>query len=316
MCDGISKEGRGSTVYVADGESPNVKLVGLLKATRAAFVQNIKVDWGVEDDEEVTNDFEVVQSETISSLPEQSPAPPIQLYDETSNEDGTALGPQDKPVVLGPIPRIQQTKISALYSGVRTHVFAIIRVSAISKFKSAHTVKITGTALDQLLSLEIPVIQAAKTEAKSYSGIVHRLAARYLIEGFQNRSLESSDVDKAEIIRLALRYNLASSQTSFLAVDPTIRTTTQLAHDISCEVPKEAEYEESDDDMGFGLFDDGPAPTPALASVRSAAPCLVSKFSGVQASLPEDEGSDDDMGFSLWDDGPAAPPVAPSSPRR
>jgi hypothetical protein len=50
--------------------------------------------------------------------------------------------------------------------------------------------------------------------------MIHLLAARALVQNFEDKA-PMSHSDKAQVLRLALRYGLSSSQTSFVAVDHT-----------------------------------------------------------------------------------------------
>jgi hypothetical protein len=137
------------------------------------------------------------------------------------------LGPKEQPIVLPPPPRIQQAPKTEklpipLYPGFRCSIFAIIRQSSTNAPFSS-SVRIHGQVLGSPVSLEIPV-QPVATEAAHISdenvSLFHTLAARALIQDWEDK--EKTDVTRAEIVRLGRRYSLASSATSFVAVETAI----------------------------------------------------------------------------------------------
>ncbi len=246
MCEGIARAGKGVAVFVGvsvpflkgrdpltwhmqNNEKPDAKLMNLLRAARGPIIDDLQVDWGVSEISEQTKDegYEMVAADGPATPP-VAPPTNVSLFD-ASNTANTApeLGPKEQPIVLPPPPRIQQAPKTEnlpipLYPGFRCSVFAIIRQSSTNEpFSSA--VRIHGQVLGSPVSLEIPV-QPVTTEATHISNenvsLLHTLAARALIQDWEDK--EKTDVTRAEIVRLGTRYSLASSATSFVAVETAI----------------------------------------------------------------------------------------------
>ena len=243
MCEGIARAGKGVAVFVGvsvpflmkrdsltcntqNNEKPDAKLMNLLRAARGPIIDDLQVDWGVPEISEQTTDegFEMVAADSSAPLPD-APAATISVFD-TSNTANTApeLGPKEQPVILPPPPRIQQAPKTdklpiPLYPGFRCSIFAIIgQPSPDVPFSSS--ARIHGQVLGSPVSLEIPV-QLVATEAAHIGDenvhLLHTLAARAMIQDWEDK--EKTDVIRAEIVRLGKRYSLASSVTSFVAVE-------------------------------------------------------------------------------------------------
>jgi hypothetical protein len=200
--------------------------MNLLRAARGPIIDDLQVDWGVPEISEQTKDeeFEMVAADGPAPPPVAPPAN-IDLFD-TSNTANTApeLGPKDQPIILPLPPRIQQAPKTEklpipLYPGFRCSIFAIIKQSSPNAPFSS-SVRIHGQVLGSPVSLEIPV-QPVATEVAHISDenvhLLHTLAARALIQDWEDK--EMTDVIRAEIVRLGRRYSLASSATSFVAVE-------------------------------------------------------------------------------------------------
>ena len=249
MCEGIARAGKGVAVFVGvsvpilkdrdlltrhmqNNEKPDAKLMNLLRAARGPIIDDLQVDWGVSEISEQTKD------EGYEMVAVDGPAPPpvapptnISLFDasNTANTANTApeLGPKEQPIVLPPPLRVQQAPKTEklpipLYPGFRCSIFAIIRQSSTTEpFSSA--VRIHGQVMGSPVSLEIPV-QPVATEAAHISNenvsLLHTLASRALIRDWEDK--EKTDANRAEIVRLGTRYSLASSATSFVAVETDI----------------------------------------------------------------------------------------------
>ena len=246
MCEGIARAGKGVAIFVGvsvpflkdrgpltrhmqNNEKPDAKLMNLLRAARGPIIDDLQVDWGVSEISEQTKDeeYEMVAADGPAAPPVVPPTN-ISLFD-ASNTANTApdLGPKEQTIVLPPPLRIQQAPKTEnlpipLYPGFRCSVFAIIRQSSTNEpFSSA--VRIHGQVLGSPVSLEIPV-QPVTAEAAHISNenvpLLHTLAARALIQGWEDK--EKTDITRAEIVRLGRRYSLASSATSFVAVETAI----------------------------------------------------------------------------------------------
>lgn len=219
----IARTGQGAVVYVGENEKPDKKLVGLLRAARGPIITNITIDWGVksEDAHPEDEDFELVDSkgETTS----------VSLFDEKAiPKDDVALGPQTN-VKLPPLPIIQQAPTTAslptLYPGFRNSIFAIIKRQNSADATPPPSVRIKGVLRGRAVELEVPVTVAMAPEVSSdhtRAKLLHILAARALVQRFEDEGSKAgimSDTVKAEVLRVAEKYGIASSETSFVAVD-------------------------------------------------------------------------------------------------
>jgi len=329
MCDGIARAGRGVATYVREAEKPDAKLVGLLKSARGAPVDNVSVDWGVPP--EPVDDFDMVEptEAPAASTPAAPSTAPISLFDDTSATiQQPELGPTDIEVQLPPVPRLQQAPARAdqlppLYPGDRFSLFAIISGEASSALPQS--IKISGTMNGAPVTLDVAV-EAAPTElAPKDQGAVpfiHTLAARALIQDIEDAAKPSplTALAKAQIARLGTTYSLASSQTSFVAIDERAEQIAakpadpEVSHSNLSEDCGEVDYEreESDDDMGFGLFDGGGTPvtfasSPVLSGIAATLSAPPGAVSRQKLAVSADEESDDDMGFALMDDDVSVP---------
>lgn len=242
MCDGIARTGKGTAVFVGEGESPNQKLMGLLKAARGGVIEDLSIDWGIGDTQQKPDeDFEMVSSSTKPPSKPETAHLPIQMFDDKNTPSldgpGPELGPKHIPVILPPPPPIQQApsvgSLPPFYPGIRASLFAIVKRTEMGSLGPSRTVRINGTVLGHPIVLQVPVVPAHSVQHGSKDlengKVLHILAARALIQGFEDRFPgAASEEDKAQIVRLATRYGLASSQTSFVAVDEEAQGTTEL----------------------------------------------------------------------------------------
>jgi len=305
MCDGIARAGRGVATYVREAEKPDAKLVGLLKSARGAPVDNVSVDWGVPP--EPVDDFDMVESTEApaASTPAVPFTAPISLFDDTSATiQQPELGPTDIEVQLPPVPRLQQAPARAdqlppLYPGDRFSLFAIISGEASSALPQS--IKISGTMNGAPVTLDVAV-EAAPTElAPKEQGAVpfiHTLAARALIQDIEDAAKPSplTALAKAQIARLGTTYSLASSQTSFVAID-------ERAEQIAAKVA----------DMDAGRDRDRERDHEVLSrrAVRSAATRYMDMHALADEDEDEEEEGVDDMAFVMHDELLAAPALAP-----
>jgi len=174
------------------------------------------------------DDFEMISDETASTKTAVEPPAlaPINLFDTTIQSTSEDLGPKKMIINLAPPPRIQQAPKSdklpiPLYPGFRCSIFSIIKVSGQMSFPSC--VRINGKVMGSPVTLEIPVTpitlegRAATHLTDVKVKLLHSLAARALIQDWEDK--EKTEKHRAEIERLGKRYSLASSATSFLAID-------------------------------------------------------------------------------------------------
>ena len=208
--------------------------MSLLRAARGGVIEELNVDWGLQDppskkeENAFDDDFEMISDETasIKTAVEPSAPAPISLFDTSAPSTSEDLGPKKMVINLAPPPRIQQAPKSdklpiPLYPGFRCSIFSIIKVSGQTSFSSC--VRIHGKVMGSPVTLEIPVTPIALeggaathlTDVKAK--LLHSLAARALIQDWEDK--EKTEKNRAEIERLGKRYSLASSATSFLAID-------------------------------------------------------------------------------------------------
>jgi len=253
--------------------------MSLLRAARGGVIEDLTVDWGLQDpppnkeEKYFDDDFEMISDETASAEP---PAPaPISLFDTSTPSTSEDLGPKKMIINLAPPPRIQQAPKSdklpiPLYPGFRCSIFSIIKVSGQTSFSSC--VRIHGKVMGSPVTLEIPVMPIALeggaathlTDAKVK--LLHSLAARALIQDWEDK--EKTEKNRAEVERLGKRYSLASSATSFLAIDD----------DTKKEVEKEEiHFQEPEREVERSL---GPLTQQRRSVVLSAQPTGFSKQHG------------------------------------
>jgi len=228
MCDLIARIGLGSAVYAGLGERLEPKLMTILRAARGGVVENLSIDWGVPN-ESTTDGFEVISSATESDIPEV-PSLTSSLFDEAvipdPEKENVDLGSNTKPVQLPPPPRIQQApsieSLPPLYPGFRTSIFAIIKRDGNGNSAPSKVIRINGTLLDRPVQLEIPVTVVTPLQGSLGYKIkmLHVLSARALVQRFEtDKRTKLASIRKAETLRIAERYGIASSETSFVAID-------------------------------------------------------------------------------------------------
>ncbi|KAG8846784.1 hypothetical protein FS842_001575 [Serendipita sp. 407] len=234
MCEGIARAGKGTAVFVAEGEKPDAKLMGLLKAARGGVIDDLAVDWvDSEDAQDDDDEFEVIPSskagdysEPSATSPPPQSQPPLSLFDESHVDTPAETGARKAIVFLDPPPKVQQAPKSdklpiPLYPGFRCSIFAIVKRGS-NPGPHSSNVKITGKVMGRDVVLQIPVspvsVHSGLVEGKVEGGrLLHTLAAKALIQGFED--LPKTPENKAEIERLGKRYSLATSATSFVAID-------------------------------------------------------------------------------------------------
>ncbi|KAG8840682.1 hypothetical protein FRB91_005777, partial [Serendipita sp. 411] len=234
MCEGIARAGKGTAVFVAEGEKPDAKLMGLLKAARGGVIDDLAVDWvDSEQAKDDDDDFEVIPSSKAGDYPESNASspppqsqPPLSLFDESHVDTPAETGARKAIVLLDPPPKVQQAPKSdklpiPLYPGFRCSIFAIVKRGSNPGPHSAN-VKITGKVMGRDVVLQIPVspvsVHPGLVEGKVEGGrLLHTLAAKALVQVFED--LPKTPENKAEIERLGKRYSLATSATSFVAID-------------------------------------------------------------------------------------------------
>jgi hypothetical protein len=228
MCDTIARSGNGTAVYVGEREKPDHKLMGLLRAASGPPIDDLELDWGLLNNPEDSSDddgFSIVSSDSSFSLP--SAGSPLSLYDpnftesHASHSSSQATGPGNNPFLPPPVPRIQQAprarSLPSLFPGFRSTFYAIIRRSRLGRDVPARSVRITGSIIGRPVALEVPVLPAIENQHQDK--MIHKLAARAIVQTFEELPAPRSFVDNAQVRRIGLKYELVTSQTSFVAVD-------------------------------------------------------------------------------------------------
>ncbi|KAI8809373.1 von Willebrand factor type A domain-containing protein [Cladochytrium replicatum] len=227
LVNAMARAGEGYAQFAAVGERMEKKIVKMLKNCLTPPMTDLKVDWGVKEEELKEEDFELVEADAGDEKKK-----PISLFSED-----TAV--EEKPDDLKlPVPKLQRAphRIPVLYPGNRFVVFAIVN----NQKDRPTVVKILGSSTDGPVELSVPVISFLKAFSSagegSKFGLIHTLAARKLIqdldEGKSYLHDEATnpfaakmpgpipaDVVHHEIVRLGVTYGLASSATSFVAVE-------------------------------------------------------------------------------------------------
>ncbi|KAG8808602.1 hypothetical protein FRC17_003876 [Serendipita sp. 399] len=257
MCEGIARAGKGTAVFVAEGEKPDAKLMSLLKAARGGVVEDLAVDWGdFKDSMDKEEDFKMIPtSGSVDSNSPPSPLPQSQpslnLFDERHVDTPAEVGAQKAITLLDPPPKIQQAPKSnklpiPLYPGFRCSIFAIVKRGPNPGLHSAN-IRITGKVMGRDVELQIPVlpisVYSGVVEEKVEGGrLLHSLAAKALIQAFED--LPNAPENRAQIERLGKRYSLASSATSFVAIDDETKERIATEAIYGSEGGQEDEWEE------------------------------------------------------------------------
>ncbi|KAJ7170876.1 von Willebrand factor type A domain-containing protein [Mycena crocata] len=234
MCEGIARVGNGTCMMIGEEETTFTgKLARMLKAARTPPILNATVDWGRpagkgKEKEAVSRDddeFELVDK------PEEK-TKTLNIFDDSANDsleaDTTPAPPL--PVVLPPPAAVQQAPfvIRNLSPNIRLNIYVILQGKAVPK-----TVTIRGSTADGAqIELPISVTLSHLPNAQDAPPAVHALSARKLIQDLEDGQhalvetlTDPDDADlltrtvEASIVRLGKTYSIASSQTSFVAVD-------------------------------------------------------------------------------------------------
>ncbi|KAI4113794.1 MAG: hypothetical protein LQ338_008111, partial [Usnochroma carphineum] len=249
--------------------------------------------------EKVTDALKVMLSEEkTAALPEaKQENKPISFFDESAGQSGQEKPPSadnenTEPFAHLPaisVPEIIQTPqaIPPLYPFSRASVYLLF--SGESTQKIPRSVILRAKSEHAPLELEMPV-EVLKTPGRT----IHQLAARkatleleegrgwiYEAKGTDNTETLIKDrypsrfdeMVQREAVRIGVRFQVGGKWCSFVAVKEndndqemldhyagTGRDVDIVKHDIS--IKSATACDESDEDMGFGLFDDGPAAPP------------------------------------------------------
>lgn len=236
LVEGIARAGGGYSQFVTPQERLDKKVVRMLSSGLQSALNNFHLDWpGKHVDEEMSYkltkapsdaDFDMVEIETKVSNTFFDPE-----VDDTT--DMKTEPPPEPPKVVLNAPAIQQfpEQIPTLYSG-SSHISYVLFPPTVP---TPRNITLKATKADgTTISLDIPV-----TEYTSEGEVptIHTLAARTLLGELEEARLkiqqkntdesDLADAVKAEGTRIALKYNLASKWTAFVAVDESANTAFQ-----------------------------------------------------------------------------------------
>ncbi|KAJ6482928.1 von Willebrand factor type A domain-containing protein [Mycena vitilis] len=242
MCEGMARLGNGTCMLVGEQEGTFTgKIARMLKAAKSPPISDIIVEWGLPaatgsapdnaSGPPDYDDFEIVEQQGEKNDEKKT----LNIFDK-SIEDPIAASttppppPPPSEVVLPPPPPVQQApfRIENLFPNIRLNVYAILQGKNIPE-----TVIIRGRTFDGAeIALPVPVILSRLQNLPGVPPAVHALAARKIIQDLDDGKHELAqtlanpdDKDllartvKASIIRLGKTYSIASSHTSFVAVD-------------------------------------------------------------------------------------------------
>ncbi|KAF7331214.1 hypothetical protein MSAN_02440200 [Mycena sanguinolenta] len=244
MCEGMARVGSGVCMMVGEEETSFTgKIARMLKAAKTPPISDISVDWGCsaeeakEKEKKATppddGDFEMV--EEVAEKGKEPEKKTLNIFDESIDDpiqiESTPV-PPPPPVVLPDFPAIQQAPfaIQNLFPNIRLNAYAILQGKTIPK-----TVTIRGTtAGGASIELPIPVTSSHLQNTPGAPPAMHALAARKIIQDLEDGKhglaatlANPDDTDllkrtvKASVVRLGKTYSVASTHTSFVAVDET-----------------------------------------------------------------------------------------------
>ncbi|KAH7099694.1 von Willebrand factor type A domain-containing protein [Auriculariales sp. MPI-PUGE-AT-0066] len=196
MCDGIAAAGNGVASYVGNLESPAEKLVGLLHAARVPPVRDLSVQWEAEPTEE--EDYDMMDDARHSDN--------VGVDAETLAEMATTAMP----------PMLESQPTQVAYAGFRFNIYSIFRET--TGVPAARELVVNGIAGGQPVELRVPITVvngSAQDGEQSKAGHIHATAARAIMQSLE---LKGTPEALAQVVQLGVKYELASSQTSFVAI--------------------------------------------------------------------------------------------------
>ncbi|KAF9038989.1 VIT-domain-containing protein [Hymenopellis radicata] len=228
MCEGIGRAGNGTSIMVGEDEaSITGKVARLLMAARTPRISKVRIDW--DRPKEAEDDFEMVD-EMETAIVEEGQRHKLNIFDEsvdTVHMDSTEAPPS---VPILPhrlrISNKAPSRLNRWYPDFDS-MYMLFCKNTLPK-----TVTIRGTTQDGS-EIELPVSVTFSGLPNDTSGApppIHALAARKIVQELEDgryddllkASYPDSDLPKvvdAHIVRLGKTYSIASSQTSFVAVD-------------------------------------------------------------------------------------------------
>ena len=301
LVEGLARSGNGFAQTVQDGERMDKRVVRMLRGALSPHIYDytLEVKYQAEDDFDMVDkvyEEEDVQSVASSETTLKSKKNPVKkvisLFNKKENPEREPIKAADEPLPDVSVPKILQGphKIPSLFAFSRTTVYLLLSPETIQK--NPKTLVLRATSGAGPLHLDIPIQTLSQPGAT-----VHQLAARKVVqdleegrgwvhdakdEGAKIKDRYPSrfdDVIKREAVRLGETYQIANRWCSFVAVPAESQAAAlaaarkQAEEAVSAPAKRQAgsevddQIDYSDEDMGFGYFDDplAPAAVPAAA---------------------------------------------------
>jgi von Willebrand factor A domain-containing protein 5 len=243
LVEAIARAGGGTAAFVAPGERLQSKVMSQLKDAMHPALNDVEVSWGSGsgDREHVPQPVETAPAPGWSCLPPPAGTPMLPgSGGDTGGWSGSLIGHRTggaASTVLPPTLSATPSSVTPspyslvfapaipppVFDGSRLIVYALVPEKPGGGPDLAGSVTITAQSPDGPLTMTVPVSPTVHT-----GRLVHVLAARALVTDIEENKSMMGTVWRwgapqlqAELVRLGVVYNLATSATSLVAVDPT-----------------------------------------------------------------------------------------------
>ncbi|CAO1604662.1 hypothetical protein XANCAGTX0491_008205 [Xanthoria calcicola] len=293
LIEGVARAGNGFAQTVNNDEKLDSKVIRMLKGGLSPHTTDYSLEVKYQDNDEgselvekVTDALKVMLSEeTVGAKPEvKENDKPISFFDASTGQSGGTEKPPSAdnekadPFAHLPaisVPRIMQSphSIPSLFPFSRTSVYLLF--SGESTQKTPKSVVLRAKSEHGPLELEIPVETIAAP-----GQTIHQLAARKAVQELEEgrgwiyeaqddsgKSIKErytgrfDEMVQREAVRIGVQFQVGGKWCSFVAVKDNDKAEADSDDDTTILTPPsevdEAE-EDSDEAMGFGLFDNSP----------------------------------------------------------
>eukprot|EP01134_Creolimax_fragrantissima_P003712 CFRG3712T1 len=236
LVNGMARAGKGTSEFVTNMDRLPITIVQQLKASFFPPITDITINW---------LDTTANTKRSTNIVTKAKPIPSLLGYITPSKRVS------EQPVQEG---NRRQTpfNIPPIFSGERLIAYYFVSSDCNIKFPKEVTITAVVPGEIEPLVTELPVLPA---NIYSDTDIIHTLAARSMIQDLEEGdSYLGNNVSTAkdEIIKLGVKYNLASRHTSYLIVDHNTKVERTPQH-ILHYVPDELPYAMSTASMGMHL---------------------------------------------------------------
>ncbi|KAJ5094315.1 hypothetical protein N7456_010176 [Penicillium angulare] len=290
LINGIARAGNGFSQHVLNTEALDAKVIRMLRGTLTPRLKNISLDFDV--NFATPHDIAAVTVEgpkDTSTSSAQSSIEPMPLFDPSYDEEDTVEDMrQPLPQIARPFMLRTPVDLPTLFRSFRTSVYVLV---------SSQGSSLPNHAILKAYSQNGPLVQHIPIKNIGCGEMIHQLAAKRAIIDLEEghgwvhcaKDLDGTlikekhesrvpELIQAECEYLGDRFQVSGKYCSFVAV-PASKIEKSLSGGeqlsdwdiIPCIDGSESEQSESDQDMGYALFDD------------------------------EELESDEDMGFGLYD---------------